>query len=64
VLGHGTKSRRRQEKHRLLEELPKKDCAACGAPDCTTLAEDILAGQAKLEDCVFVRLRAHDARGT
>lgn len=50
--------RRRQEKHRLLDELPKKDCAACGAPDCTTFAEDILAGEAKLEDCVFVKLRA------
>ncbi len=49
--------RRRQEKHRLLDELPRKDCAACGAPDCTTLAEDILAGQASIEDCVFVRLR-------
>jgi hypothetical protein len=49
--------RRRQEKHRLLEELPRKDCAACGAPDCTTLAEDILAGEATLDDCVFVRLK-------
>ena len=49
--------RRRQEKHRLLEELPKKDCAACGAPDCTTLAEDILAGEATIDDCVFVRLK-------
>jgi iron only hydrogenase large subunit-like protein len=54
--------RRRQEKHRLLDELPKKDCAACGAPDCTTFAEDILAGQAKLEDCVFVKLRALEDR--
>ena len=44
--------RRRQEKHRLLDQLPKKDCAACGAPDCTTLAEDVLAGQADLSDCV------------
>jgi len=54
--------RRRQEKHRLLDELPKKDCAACGAPDCTTFAEDILAGEAKLEDCVFVKLRALEDR--
>ncbi len=49
--------RRRQEKHRLLEQLPRKDCAACGAPDCTTFAEDILAGEAELRDCVFVRLK-------
>jgi iron only hydrogenase large subunit-like protein len=49
--------RRRQEKHRLLEELPRKDCAACGAPDCPTLAEDIIAGESVLEDCVFVKLK-------
>ncbi len=55
--------RRRQEKHRLLELLPKKDCAACGAPDCATLAEDIIAGDAVLEDCVFVRLKALEAGG-
>lgn len=56
--------RRRQEKHRLLEQLPKKDCAACGAPDCTTLAEDVLAGQAELSDCVFVKLKeCGNARG-
>jgi ArsR family metal-binding transcriptional regulator len=54
--------RRRQEKHRLLDELPKKDCAACGAPDCATFAEDILAGEAKLEDCVFVKLRTLEDR--
>jgi len=49
--------RRREEKHRLLEELPRKDCAACGAPDCTTLAEDVLAGDATVDDCVFVKLK-------
>ena len=53
--------RRRREKHRLLDELPKKDCAACGAPDCETLAEDILAGQATLDDCVFVKVKALEA---
>ncbi len=50
--------RRHQEKKSLLDRLPKKDCAACGAPDCQALAEDILAGQAALEDCVFVKLKA------
>ncbi len=49
--------RRRQEKHRLLEQLPRKDCAACGAPDCETLAEDVIAGDARLDECVFVRLK-------
>lgn len=46
------------EKLILLEEeidiLPGLDCAACGAPDCKTLAEDIINGKAKRTDCVFV----------
>lgn len=46
----------RKEMEALLEQLPKKDCAACGAPDCATLAEDIVKGEAKTEDCVFIRL--------
>jgi ferredoxin len=54
--------RRRQEKHRLLEQLPKKDCAACGAPDCAALAEDIIAGQADLSDCVFVKLKENEEK--
>jgi Fe-S-cluster-containing hydrogenase component 2 len=48
---------RRHEKNRLLDELPHKDCAACGAPDCATLAEDIVASRARLDDCVFLRLK-------
>jgi iron only hydrogenase large subunit-like protein len=40
----------------LLNRLPRKDCAACGAPDCTSLAEDVLRGEAKLESCVFVKI--------
>jgi iron only hydrogenase large subunit-like protein len=54
--------RRRQEKNRLLEQLPRKDCAACGAPDCATLAEDVVAGTAALDDCVFLRLRDLEER--
>jgi ArsR family metal-binding transcriptional regulator len=46
----------KREKDALLEHLPRKDCAACGAPDCETLADDIVRGNAKLADCVFVRL--------
>ncbi|MFP4662279.1 MAG: [Fe-Fe] hydrogenase large subunit C-terminal domain-containing protein [Halanaerobiales bacterium] len=46
------------EKLVLLENeidiLPGLDCAACGAPDCKTLAEDIINGKAKRTDCVFV----------
>lgn len=37
-----------------IEVLPGLDCAACGAPDCKTLAEDIINGKAKRSDCIFV----------
>ncbi|MCK7493482.1 MAG: hypothetical protein MZW92_20480 [Comamonadaceae bacterium] len=36
--------------------LPGKDCGACGAPDCATLAEDVVRGEATLDDCVFVQI--------
>ena len=36
---------------RMHEALPGIDCGACGAPGCRALAEDIVKGNAKLEDC-------------
>jgi iron only hydrogenase large subunit-like protein len=47
---------RRKKREEILEQLPHKDCGACGAPDCPTLAADVVANDAKLEDCVFVEL--------
>ena len=37
-----------------IDSLPGLDCAACGAPDCKTLAEDIVNGKGKSSDCIFV----------
>jgi iron only hydrogenase large subunit-like protein len=48
----------KREKDALLKLLAGKDCGACGAPDCETLADDIVRGRAQLTDCVFVRLDA------
>jgi iron only hydrogenase large subunit-like protein len=45
-----------REKLTFLSQLPQKDCAACGAPDCKTLADDVIRGRARLSDCVFIRL--------
>jgi iron only hydrogenase large subunit-like protein len=45
------KARRRSQ---LVAQLPHKDCGACGAPDCRTLADDIIRGQALLTDCPFM----------
>jgi hypothetical protein len=36
---------------RLRDSLPGIDCGACGAPSCRALAEDIVKGKAKLQDC-------------
>lgn len=46
----------KRERSALLDRLPRKDCAACGVPDCETLAEDILRGEASLDACVFVKI--------
>ena len=45
---------------RLTRELPGKDCGMCGAPTCSSLAEDIIMGRATKEACVY--LAAKDAK--
>jgi Fe-S-cluster-containing hydrogenase component 2 len=42
-----------KERDRVLSELPRIDCGACGAPSCRALAEDVVLGEADLESCVF-----------
>ncbi len=46
----------KRERAALLDRLPRKDCAACGSPDCETLADDVLRGDASLDDCVFMKI--------
>ncbi|NLK27398.1 MAG: 4Fe-4S dicluster domain-containing protein [Clostridiales bacterium] len=38
----------------LTEKFPKLDCGSCGAPTCKALAEDIVRGVAKEEDCIHI----------
>lgn len=38
---------------RLVKKLPGLDCGSCGAPTCKALAEDIVRGEAREEDCVY-----------
>jgi iron only hydrogenase large subunit-like protein len=45
------KARRREK---IFKKLPRKDCGVCGAPDCWTLADDIVRGAAHRADCPFV----------
>lgn len=42
-------------KRRIMCFLPGFDCAACGAPDCQTLAEDIVQKRANISHCVFMQ---------
>ena len=47
-----------------IELLPGLDCAACGAPDCKTFAEDIVNELAVRTDCTFMlRKRISDLAG-
>jgi ferredoxin len=43
-----------QKIEELMELLRGTDCAACGAPDCRTFAEDIVRGTASLQDCLWI----------
>ena len=58
VLELGSTRRERFERYAQLEEiraqLPDLDCGACGAPTCAALAEDIVRGYNKLENCAFL----------
>ncbi|MGC9343176.1 MAG: [Fe-Fe] hydrogenase large subunit C-terminal domain-containing protein [Bacteroidales bacterium] len=47
--------RKMDRKRRLMCYLPGIDCGACGAPDCVTLAEDIVQGKADVSSCVFLQ---------
>ena len=38
----------------ITAELPGLDCGSCGAPTCKALAEDIVRGEASVNDCIFV----------
>jgi iron only hydrogenase large subunit-like protein len=43
---------KRKEKEALYEALPKIDCGVCGSPTCLAFAEDVVRGEAQLEDCI------------
>jgi len=42
---------------KILEMIAGRDCGACGAPDCLTFAEDIVRGEADLNDCIWLHAR-------
>lgn len=42
-----------EQMEKITHQLPGLDCGACGAPDCSALAEDIVRGLAVESDCIF-----------
>jgi Na+-translocating ferredoxin:NAD+ oxidoreductase RNF subunit RnfB len=39
---------------KIMELTRGTDCAACGAPNCRTFAEDVVRGDADLKECIFI----------
>jgi ferredoxin len=44
-----------QKIENILDIIQGTDCTACGAPDCRTFAEDVVRGDSKLKECLWVR---------
>ncbi len=44
-----------QEINDILKKLPNVDCTMCGAPNCKSLAKDIVQGKATIEHCIFIQ---------
>ncbi len=38
----------------IINNLPGLDCGSCGSPNCRSLADDIVRGKAKKEDCIHI----------
>ena len=50
--------RRMMEIENIYETLPQIDCGSCGAPTCRCFAEDVVRGEAHIDDCI-VMMREH-----
>ena len=38
----------------ILEQIKGHDCSVCGAPTCRTFAEDVVKGEASLDECLLL----------
>jgi Na+-translocating ferredoxin:NAD+ oxidoreductase RNF subunit RnfB len=43
-----------QKVDEILERIKGHDCSVCGAPTCRTFAEDVLKGEASLDECLLL----------
>jgi hypothetical protein len=53
---------KKKQKDEIYRSLPKIDCGCCGAPTCLAFAEDIVRGQAKIKDCIYMGDFKHGKR--
>ncbi len=51
----GRAMQKMQQVRHLMCFLPGIDCGACGAPNCQSLAEDIVRNESQLSACVFIQ---------
>lgn len=65
VLELGGTRAERFERYAKMEQitamLPGLDCGSCGAPTCAALAEDVVRGQADVNDCMVLMRRRMEA---
>ena len=50
-----TALKKMERQRHIMCFLPGFDCAGCGAPDCQTLSEDIVQGNAQISHCIFMQ---------
>jgi hypothetical protein len=43
-----------REVDEILDRIKGHDCAECGAPTCKTFAEDVVKGEASLNECLLL----------
>jgi ArsR family metal-binding transcriptional regulator len=43
-----------QKVDEILDRIKGHDCAECGAPNCKTFAEDVVRGEASLDECLLL----------
>ncbi|MFR3483828.1 MAG: (Fe-S)-binding protein [Clostridia bacterium] len=43
-----------KQRDALYQSLPQIDCGSCGAPGCEAFAQDVVQGEANVEDCIFL----------
>ena len=58
----GEAMKKMRESQTIYDSLPHLDCGSCGAPNCQAFADDIVAGNATIDDCIIrMRETIHEA---